>query len=59
MPSDEKGRGLARQSLVFGVYPDGDTLVECIDDSNRYPPVNAYEDSRQQFKKYDDYREAM
>ena len=41
MPANEKGRDQARQSLVFFSDPDHDCLIECIDGSNKYPPITA------------------
>ncbi|XP_033632381.1 2-oxoglutarate-dependent dioxygenase htyE-like [Asterias rubens] len=41
-------RGKSRQSVVFFGYPSIDTTIECIDKSNKYPPIDSMEylDSR-------------
>ncbi len=33
------------------MHPDNDTLIECIDDSNKYPPITAAKDIEQRFAK--------
>ena len=38
----------ARQSIAFFCNPDNDVIVECLDGSDKYEPINAhkYIDSR-------------
>ena len=43
VPDDEIKRQKVRRSIVFFVNPDSDVTVECLDGSNKYPPVNATE----------------
>uniref|UniRef100_A0A1X7TWL7 Fe2OG dioxygenase domain-containing protein n=1 Tax=Amphimedon queenslandica TaxID=400682 RepID=A0A1X7TWL7_AMPQE len=46
----------SRQSMAIFIHPDNDSLIECIDGSNKYPPVTAYEDSyRRLFVTYEKY----
>ena len=33
----------ARQSMVFFLGPDNDVTVSCVDGSDKYPTVNAYD----------------
>ena len=40
IPDDEIRRQKVRRSIVFFVHPDSDVTVECLDGSNKYPPVN-------------------
>ncbi|KAF7654877.1 hypothetical protein LDENG_00063650 [Lucifuga dentata] len=35
------GSSSTRQSVAFFVYPDNETVISCIDGSNKYPPVKA------------------
>ncbi|XP_030844482.1 UPF0676 protein C1494.01-like isoform X2 [Strongylocentrotus purpuratus] len=32
-----------RQSIVFFGHPDDDEVIECVDGSNKYPPINSLE----------------
>ena len=41
IPEDERQRRLVRRSIVFFVVPDDDVTVQCLDGSDKYPPVNA------------------
>ena len=45
LPDNEIGWRTVRQSLAFFVHPDNDVMVECIDGSNKYPPISAREDT--------------
>ena len=38
---DERGKN--RQSVVFFGYPDEDAIIECMDKSNKYPPIGSME----------------
>ncbi|XP_038053831.1 2-oxoglutarate-dependent dioxygenase htyE-like isoform X1 [Patiria miniata] len=31
----------SRQSIAFFGYPDNDAIIECVDKSNKYPPISA------------------
>ena len=37
-PTGELGK-TSRHSIVFFGHPDADAMVECIDGSNKYPPI--------------------
>ncbi|XP_028407443.1 2-oxoglutarate-dependent dioxygenase htyE-like [Dendronephthya gigantea] len=41
VPQDELLRLKSRQSAAFFVLPENTTMVECLDGSNKYPPVTA------------------
>jgi len=43
IPDDEVKRQTIRKSIVFFVHPDDDVTVQCLDGSDKYPPVNAKE----------------
>lgn len=43
LPLAEIGRDKPRVSLAYFVHPDDDTLVECIDGSNKYQPITSLE----------------
>ena len=45
LPDDEVQWRTVRQSLAFFVHPDNEVMVECIDGSNKYPPISAREDT--------------
>ena len=38
---DDGTQNDARLSIPLFVHPDGDTLVECVDGSNKHPPILA------------------
>lgn len=42
-------RPRARQSVVCFVHPDEDCLVECVDGSNKYPPILELDYLRKRF----------
>ncbi len=44
LPSDAI-RDKARQSIAVFIHPDDDVLIECLDKSDKYPPVLAYDDT--------------
>ena len=44
LPEGETQRMSVRQSLAFFCHPDNTVLVECVDGSNKYPPVLAKDD---------------
>ena len=44
LPEKESEKGSVRQSLAFFCHPDNTVVVECVDGSNKYPPVRADED---------------
>ncbi|XP_068710551.1 uncharacterized protein [Montipora foliosa] len=43
IPTEECHRRVPRRSLAFFVHPDDDTLVECLDGSEKYPSITAYD----------------
>ncbi len=42
-PTDGSGGDKWRRSTSYFINPDDDVIVECLDGSNKYPPVNAAE----------------
>ena len=51
MPEDSEAINRSRQSIAFFVHPDNETVIECIDGSNKYPPITAADDIAQRFAK--------
>jgi len=47
IPESELLHGVPRRSLVLFTDPDHDEMVECIDGSNKYPPITSGEWKRQ------------
>lgn len=43
IPSEECHRRVPRRSLAFFVHPDDDTVIECLDGSQKYPSITAYD----------------
>ena len=43
IPEIELKHTVPRRSLVLFVDPDHETLIECVDGSNKYPPVTSGE----------------
>ena len=44
--------------MAIFIHPDNEALIECIDGSNKYPPVTAYEDTYNRlFVTYEKYSE--
>ena len=41
IPEDEIRRRVPRRSLVFFVDPDHETVITCLDGSNKYPPITS------------------
>ncbi len=41
MDDSVEERGKTRQSIVFFGHPDNEAIIECIDKSNKYPPITA------------------
>ena len=50
---EETKKQAVRQSIAFFTHPDNDVLVECVDGSNKYPPITALEDTRR--RQYSSY----
>ena len=44
LPVEESDKKSVRQSLAFFCHPDNGVVVECVDGSNKYPPIRADED---------------
>ena len=42
---DEVQWRIVCQSMAFFVHPGNEVMVECIDGSNKYPPISAREDT--------------
>ena len=53
IPEEETKKQAVRQSIAFFTHPDNDVLVECVDGSNKYPPITALEDTRR--RQYSSY----
>lgn len=45
LPEDESRKRSVRKSIAFFLHPDNDVLIECVDGSNKYPPVLAAENA--------------
>lgn len=43
IPTEECNRRVPRRSLAFFVHPDDDTVVKCLDGSDKYPSITAYD----------------
>ncbi|XP_077992847.1 uncharacterized protein LOC144446876 [Glandiceps talaboti] len=41
IPPTDGGRSKGRQAIAFFANPDDGVVVECLDGSNKYPPINA------------------
>jgi len=41
IPEGELKRRVPRRSLVLFYDPDDDTMITCLDGSNKYPPIRA------------------
>jgi isopenicillin N synthase-like dioxygenase len=44
-PSDVTELKEFRQSIAVFIHPDNDAVIKCIDGSDKYPPITAYEDT--------------
>lgn len=49
LPDSSESWTKVRQSIAFFVHPDDSCLIECIDGSNKYPPVNALDYLKSRF----------
>ena len=54
IPEEETKKQAVRQSIAFFTHPDNKVLVECVDGSNKYPPITALEDTRR--RQYSSYK---
>lgn len=45
IPEDEVKLKQTRQSIAIFLHPDDDTVIRCLDNSDKYPAVTAYEDT--------------
>ncbi|XP_078359477.1 uncharacterized protein LOC144643951 [Oculina patagonica] len=43
IPAEECHKRVPRRSLAFFVHPDDDTVIKCLDGSEKYPPITAYD----------------
>lgn len=50
IPEEDTKKQAVRRSIAFFVQPDNNVLVECVDGSNKYPPITAQEDTRRRLK---------
>ena len=50
IPEEDTKKRAVRRSIAFFVQPDNNVLVECVDGSNKYPPITAQEDTRRRLK---------
>jgi len=48
---DDGSQYEARISIPLFVHPDVDTMVECLDGSNKYPPIFAGDDFKERNEK--------
>ena len=48
---DDESRNMARISIPLFVHPDSDTLVECVDGSNKHPPILAKDEYAERCKR--------
>ena len=49
MPVTAKTGRCHRRSIVCFVHPDANCMIECIDASNKYPPITAEDYIKQRF----------
>lgn len=50
IPEEDAKKQAVRRSIAFFVQPDNEVLVECVDGSNKYPPITAIEDTRRRLR---------
>ena len=43
MDDTPEERKKSRQSIAFFGFPDNDAMIECLDNSNKYPAITATE----------------
>ena len=43
IPEEECQRRVPRRSVAFFVHPDDDTIIKCLDGSEKYPSITAYD----------------
>lgn len=48
---EETARERERQSIAIFMHPDYQELIKCVDGSDKYPPVLAYDDTYQRLNK--------
>ena len=51
IPEEDTKKQAVRRSIAFFVQPDNNVLVECVDGSNKYPPITAQEDTRRRYNR--------
>jgi len=49
IPEEELKRRVVRRSLAFFVHPDSEVMIECLDGSNKYPPITSMGYLQQRF----------
>ncbi len=54
IPEDEVKRKKTRQSIAVFLHPDHDTVIRCLDNSDKYLETTAYQDTNQRLdRSYD------
>ncbi|KAL9957583.1 hypothetical protein ACROYT_G034502 [Oculina patagonica] len=49
IPEEELKQRIVRRSLAFFVHPDNKVMIECLDGSNKYPPITSMGYLQQRF----------
>ncbi|KAL9957584.1 hypothetical protein ACROYT_G034503 [Oculina patagonica] len=49
IPEEELKKRIVRQSIAFFVNPDSEAVIECLDGSNKYPPITSMGYLQQRF----------
>ena len=50
IPEEDIKRNSVRQSIAFFVHPDNSAMIQCLDGSGKYSPINALEDTLSRLK---------
>ena len=62
-PVDDTLWNSSRQSMAIFIHPDNGALISCIDGSDKYPAITAYEDTYRRlfvtYQKYDKSNETQ
>ncbi|KAL9984468.1 hypothetical protein ACROYT_G006762 [Oculina patagonica] len=58
IPEVELKHTLPRRSLVLFVHPDHEALIECVDGSNKYPPITSGEWKKRRLLETYNYKES-
>lgn len=49
IPEEEVKQRIVRRSLAFFVHPDNEVMIECLDGSNKHPPITSMGYLQQRF----------